>query len=76
MRVEVHSRIAIDICPWCEGVWLDAGELDAVRKILVRRKAIAIKRRESAKEQSAGNALGDFMLEVIIQFIIGALDGC
>ena len=76
MRVEVHSRIAIDICPWCEGVWLDAGELEAVRKILVRRKPVALKRRKSAKERSAGNAFGDFMLEGIIQFIIGALDGC
>ena len=31
MKKEHHEEIVIDRCPKCNGVWLDAGELEAIK---------------------------------------------
>ena len=28
----ISGQIILDLCPVCKGVWLDAGELDAIKK--------------------------------------------
>jgi uncharacterized protein with PIN domain len=47
LQVEQFSKIQIDRCPDCHGVWLDAGEIEAV---------VDMERRGFM-----GRALGDFM---------------
>jgi len=32
LRQETYEGVVIDICPHCSGVWLDAGELEAIQE--------------------------------------------
>ncbi len=31
LKTETYEGVAIDVCPHCSGVWLDAGELESVQ---------------------------------------------
>ncbi|MCC7196231.1 MAG: zf-TFIIB domain-containing protein [Gemmatimonadaceae bacterium] len=33
LKEHMISHVAVDVCPECGGVWLDAGELDLLRKV-------------------------------------------
>ena len=33
LREEEHHKVKVDVCPECQGVWLDAGELDLIRQM-------------------------------------------
>ncbi|NNE58451.1 MAG: hypothetical protein HKN36_10105 [Hellea sp.] len=33
LKQETYEGVTIDICPHCNGVWLDAGELEAVQNV-------------------------------------------
>ncbi len=49
MRALVYEEVEIDLCPACAGVWLDAGELDA---ILARR---------GREQPDDGDGLSDYL---------------
>lgn len=64
MRALRHEGVEIDVCPQCEGVWLDAGEFEAITR---RRKAHS----ERNDDDSSGDA-GD-LVEGAIEFVGEAL---
>lgn len=33
LKQETYEGVVIDVCPHCSGVWLDAGELEAVQSV-------------------------------------------
>ena len=33
LKEEDHGHAKVDICPECKGMWLDAGEVDLMRKV-------------------------------------------
>lgn len=33
LKEETHHHVKVDICPECQGLWLDAGELDLMRQM-------------------------------------------
>ena len=33
LKEEDHGHAKVDICPECKGMWLDAGEMDLMRKV-------------------------------------------
>lgn len=33
LKEEDHGHVKVDICPDCKGMWLDAGEMDLMRKV-------------------------------------------
>jgi Zn-finger nucleic acid-binding protein len=59
--------IEIDRCPRCDGIWLDAGEYDAVRqRIEAKRKATAAAATEVVpKEDGALSATLDVVFTLI-----------
>lgn len=32
LKEVVHAQVALDVCPSCNGVWFDAGELELMRE--------------------------------------------
>jgi hypothetical protein len=44
MAKEVVQSIVIDRCPDCQGVWLDKGELDLIKRVVEERAAREILR--------------------------------
>jgi Zn-finger nucleic acid-binding protein len=44
MMKKVAHMIVIDRCPTCQGVWLDAGELDHLTRDVAREAMMAIAR--------------------------------
>ena len=41
MQMETLTKVIVDRCPACHGIWLDAGELDVLKKAIEKRASDA-----------------------------------
>jgi len=64
MRQTHHDGVEIDLCPACRVVWLDHGEIEAIRPPRLR-DAVTAEAKEEAKDEAgyqAGKAVADKLL--------------
>jgi len=62
------NGLAVEICPTCNKVWLDKGELDRFKKKYSRKEDVPIWKKHQ-QQQSAGNSEPLDILEGILEFI-------
>ena len=65
--------VTVDFCPNCHGLWLDAGELEHLQKVVPKRKR---KRRKSKAEKEGAELLLDIVgagVEGVFDLLIGSL---
>lgn len=69
MHALVHEGIEIDVCPQCDGVWLDAGEFEAITQ---RRKARQRRKNDDEPPEDDDSSDGE-LIEGVVEFVGEAL---
>lgn len=72
MRPETHAGLTIERCVACASVWLDAGEFDAVRQVLLRQTHTS--ERPPAHQTSDWTAF-DVLTEATLHLLPSLFDG-
>jgi len=75
MRVMLHNKVEIDLCPDCRGCWLDRGELQKILS-LPQKDSLSLRQLSAKPEPSLAKSEGgtrdqyDFeQIEEVIDFI-------
>jgi uncharacterized protein len=79
LRCYTVEGVELDVCPACHGLWLDAGELEAVRvwygKRLTARAGGRAKRIGVSGEDVVGEFVVHIAIDVVFDGLVGLLDG-
>jgi Zn-finger nucleic acid-binding protein len=72
MRSQRHAGLSIERCPACHSAWLDAGEFDAARLVLLRAPQVpGAARPQPSSGWTAWEVLGEAVINVLPMFLDG-----